>query len=424
MKIDFYFDFSCPYAYLASKKIGALAEKYDAKLQYRPMLLGGVFRSLSGDGDGPMTRYSPAKEAHNHADMTRWAELFHTPLVMPSNHPNRTVLALRTLLTFTEVRWPEIISSLFDSYWKDGNDISDPKVVAEALKKANLSKAETEEALVQADTDASKKKLRLLTDNAVAAGVFGAPTMNVNVDGTLHLFWGQDRLTMVEQVLKGWNPAQKRTQSSPLMSPTKTTNVEFWYDFSSPYAYLGFTQLRRLEQQYGIKIKRRPMLLGAVFKAVGAPMIPLHVMPKPKQMYNGRELIRWANYFARNFQFTSQFPINSVKALRLALLAGDKIDLLSEQLYEAAWVNNRDISDPATLQDILSKCCLPVSLVERTKDPEVKELLKAATQSALDKGIFGAPTWIVKTETKDYLLWGQDRIEMLEKILQGFRPSL
>src|ERR1041384_5913415 len=102
--LELWFDFSCPYAYLASRRAKHLAVEID----WRPMLLGGVFRGI-GAGDGPMATLSPAKARHNAADMHRWAGVINTPFRMPTAPPMRTVRALRVLLGLPRREWPAAI---------------------------------------------------------------------------------------------------------------------------------------------------------------------------------------------------------------------------------------------------------------------------------------------------------------------------
>src|SRR3954470_14288629 len=105
--LELWFDFSCPYAYLASRQ----ASRFGVEIDWRPMLLGGVFRGI-GAGDGPMATLSPAKAAHNLRDMHRWAARFGVPFQMPAAHPMRTVRALRTLLALPHSRWPQAIEAI------------------------------------------------------------------------------------------------------------------------------------------------------------------------------------------------------------------------------------------------------------------------------------------------------------------------
>src|SRR5688572_30596665 len=100
-RVELWFDFSCPYAYLASRRAATL----DVEIDWRPMLLGGVFRGI-GAGDGPMASQSAQKARHNFLDMHRWADLFGEPFRMPAGHPFRSVRALRVLLALPHSRWP------------------------------------------------------------------------------------------------------------------------------------------------------------------------------------------------------------------------------------------------------------------------------------------------------------------------------
>src|SRR5215470_71943 len=111
--VQLWFDFSCPYAYLASRRAHTLGVTID----WRPMLLGGVFRGI-GAGDGPMAKQSPQKAGHNYADMHRWADVFGAAIRMPEGHPMRTVHALRVLLALPHEHWPPAIEAIFAAYWQ------------------------------------------------------------------------------------------------------------------------------------------------------------------------------------------------------------------------------------------------------------------------------------------------------------------
>ncbi|MEO7330078.1 MAG: 2-hydroxychromene-2-carboxylate isomerase [Minicystis sp.] len=201
-RVELFYDYACPYAYLAHTQIEALCARASAELIWRPMLLGGVFQTL-GTPQIPMTSMSAGKARHNALDMSRWADHFGVPLTMPPMHPNRTVLALRATLA-AEAEIPRASKALFRAYWQLGRDLSQPFVVREALDQAGLDGAEL---VRRADDPQIKDALRARTDEAVARGVFGAPTFIVTALGVAGaLFWGQDRLHFVEKALAGWCP--------------------------------------------------------------------------------------------------------------------------------------------------------------------------------------------------------------------------
>lgn len=207
-RVDFFYDFSCPYAYLAHTQIEAVCARAGAELCWRPMLLGGVFQAV-GTVQVPFAVMSTAKARHNAFDMMRWADHFDVPLTIPATHPNRTVLALRALLAADEAAIPRASKALFAAYWVLGRDVAQPAVVREALDSVGLDGSAL---LARADDPAIKAALRTRTDEAIARGVFGAPAFVVTAPGVAgDLFWGQDRLDFVEKALGGWSVKEGNT---------------------------------------------------------------------------------------------------------------------------------------------------------------------------------------------------------------------
>ncbi len=193
-EVEIAFDVVCPYAYLASTRIEAIAAQTGARVRWEPILLGGVFRAI-GQSDDPNRTMSDAKRRHTDRDLRRWAEHFEVPLVRRADHPRRTVLAMRAICATPEADRVRAIHALFAAYHVRGEDIADASVVRASLDTAGLEG----EALVQRSEDASvKDELRARTARAVERGVFGVPAMFV--DG--ELYWGQDRLDWVEDALR------------------------------------------------------------------------------------------------------------------------------------------------------------------------------------------------------------------------------
>jgi 2-hydroxychromene-2-carboxylate isomerase len=192
--LDFWFDYSCPYAYLGSTQVEALARRTGATLTFCPMLLGGVFRAL-GAPQNMMDVLSPPKARHNLDDMHRWAEVFGVPLSVPPGHPFRTVEALRaTLIAGCD---PAVIHGFYRAYWIDGQRPSEPSTLRSVLTSAGHN---ADRVLARLQDGDVKDDLRRRTDQAILLGIFGAPTFIVN--GT-HLYWGQDRIDFVARALTG-----------------------------------------------------------------------------------------------------------------------------------------------------------------------------------------------------------------------------
>ena len=195
--VDFYYDVVCPYAYLAFTQMPEFAQRTGATINYKPMLLGGVFKSIDAP-QVPMNSMPQSKQQMNLWDMHRWAEQFEQPLEFPTQHPRRTVEAMRAVHAS-----PDPIATskaLYTAYWVDGLDVANRTVIQAVLDKAHLN---GETIISKIDLPEVKDSLRTTTDEAVAAGVFGVPAFVVNGE----LIWGQDRLHFVEKLVKGWQPA-------------------------------------------------------------------------------------------------------------------------------------------------------------------------------------------------------------------------
>jgi 2-hydroxychromene-2-carboxylate isomerase len=408
-RVDFYYDFSCPYAYLGSTQIEALCARNGAELVWRPFLLGGVFRAV-GTPDTPVL--GAAKARLNLLDMHRWADHFGVPFHMPPTHPNRTVLALRAAIAAGPGDIPRASRALFRAYWALGRDVSRPEVVREALSDVGL---DADTLLRRADEQAAKDDLRARTDEAISRDIFGAPACLVTNGEKTELFWGQDRLAFVEEALGGEPP--RALEEAPAGDGRE---VSFFFDVSSPFAYLASTQIEAVARRAGATVKWRPFLLGALFKAIGTVDVPLFTMPAVKRAYVGVDAARWARHWGAPFRFPSRFPMNTVKALRMILQLPDaQRPGLVHALFRALWVDDRDLADDAELAAIAGAAGLDgAALVAGTKGNAVKEQLKAATAEAERLGLCGAPSFLVG----DLLFWGQDRLLFVEKALRGWRP--
>ena len=423
--LELWFDFSCPYAYLASRQ----ASRFGVEIDWRPMLLGGVFRGI-GAGDGPMATLSPQKAAHNFHDMHRWAEQFDVPFQLPAAHPMRTVRALRTLLALPHSRWPGAIHALYAAYWERSEDVTRDDVIAGALRAAGVSAADIGAAQARVDDPAIKDDLRARTDEAISLGVFGAPAWILRRPTGPLLIWGQDRLAWVEAALAGWDPdagpppgGPRRLREASPAAPGATLDV--YVDVSSPFAYLGLTQLPALARATGVTPRLVPILLGALFKEIDQANVPWFAMPAPKQRYVGLEMERWARWWGEPFELPRKFPQRTVNAQRLCILAAERGwepgVTFAIALGRAMWAEQRDLEDPAVLRAVLESCGLPAGWVDRCADPELKARLVENTAAAKAAEVFGVPTFVVNGR---HLVWGQDRLDHVSRLLAGWVPRM
>ena len=203
------------------------------------------------------------------------------------------------------------------------------------------------------------------------------------------------------------------------------SEVTFYYDFASPFAYLGATQIERVAAAAGARVRWRPVLVGALFKRVGTPIVPLHTFPAPKRAYVQRDLVNWAAHWQVPFAWPSRFPVNTLAALRLALAVeadagpalGAKVSLA---LFAAYWADDRDLSDGAVLRAVAQGAGVAPATIDRALAPDaaLKQALADATDEALAAGVFGVPSFVVR----GHLFWGQDRLELVSRTLGGWEP--
>ena len=416
--LELWFDFSCPYAYLASRRAHTLGVPID----WRPMLLGGVFRGI-GAGDGPMATQSLAKAQHNLADMHRWANRFGELFRMPAGHPMRTVRALRVLLGLPTPAWPAAIHAIYATYWQRGEDVTQDAVIARALRQAGVPDPDIAAAIAGADSDAIKDDLRRRTDTAISLGVFGAPAWVIRRSDVEHLLiWGQDRMHWVAAALAGWQPDEGPPPGGPRplaiakrARPGATLDV--YFDVASPFAYLALTQLHAIAAM-GVTPRLVPILLGALFRDIGQVNVPLLAMPPAKATYVGREMQWWPRWWGVPFAQPVKFPQRTITAQRLALLAADQgfeAGLrLAHALGRAIWAEQRDLEDDATLRTILADEGFSPDLLERTREQPIKDRLAANTAAARAAHVFGVPTFVVDGKE---LFFGQDRLELVADAL-------
>lgn len=196
--IDFYFDFSSPYGYLASTRIDALGARFGRQVRWHPILLGAVFKVSGG---APLTTI-PLKGEYALHDMARSARLFDVPFRLPRRFPIPTQHAARLTLWVQqadEAAAKRVAAALYRAYFADDRDISNPDVCADVAAQIGLERATAEAGM---NGTAAKEALKTEVDQAIARKVFGSPF--VIVDG--EPFWGADRLEQVERwlITGGW----------------------------------------------------------------------------------------------------------------------------------------------------------------------------------------------------------------------------
>lgn len=192
-----------------------------------------------------------------------------------------------------------------------------------------------------------------------------------------------------------------------------TKAVEFLFDFGSPTSYLAYKQLPKIAARHGARIIWTPILLGAVFKATGNTS-PALVPAKAR--YMNQDLARFAERHGIVLSFNTHFPVNTLPLMRgaVAYQTTSQFDLYVNAIFDAMWAHPRNLNDPAEIAHVLTDIGIdPDDFLARIDRPEIKEKLKANTEGAVARGVFGAPTFFVNGE----MFFGQDRLDFVEEML-------
>ena len=192
--IEFYFDVGSPAAYLAWTQLPAIARAAGAEIEYRPFLLGGVFQATGNRS--PME--VPAKGQYMQDDLQRFAKRYGVPFRHNPHFPINTLTLMRGALGLQmrdPLRMVPYVDAVYRAIWVDGKNMNDPATVAGVLQQAGF---DPDKLLALAQDPAVKDELKVVTQEAVARGAFGAPTFFVGDQ----MFWGQDRLDFVKEALQ------------------------------------------------------------------------------------------------------------------------------------------------------------------------------------------------------------------------------
>lgn len=192
------------------------------------------------------------------------------------------------------------------------------------------------------------------------------------------------------------------TQSQP-------RELEFWFDFGSNYSYLAMMRIERLASLHGVRVKLKPFLLGPIFKSFGWDSSPF-VLQQRKGEYTWRDMERQCAKFGLPWTKPGNFPRRALLPLRVALNGADQPWAweFCKQVMHMNFVADREIDDPVLVAEILASLALPAEeLIAAAQSEGGKAALRAQSEEAARRGVFGAPTFFIGDE----LFWGNDRLE-------------
>jgi 2-hydroxychromene-2-carboxylate isomerase len=195
-KLEVFFDCSSPWTFLAFARLPDLIARTKAEVRWCPILVGGVFNAVNKGIYEERANPNPIKLAYRDKDLQDWARFTGIKIGWPKVFPVNAVLEMRCCLAADEQgRLVEFAKAAFEAYWTDLKDVSQPGVIADVCRIAGL---DPDTILARAAEPPIKDRLRANTDEVIARGGFGSPTMFVN---TTDMYFGNDRLPLVEAAL-------------------------------------------------------------------------------------------------------------------------------------------------------------------------------------------------------------------------------
>ena len=191
---DFYFDFGSLASYLAYTQLGKIQAETNARPNIKPMLLGAVFKATGNSSPVSV----PAKGKYMFTDFNRFSNTYGVPLKPNPYFPIITTTLMRMMTGLqmrNDPRVQEFMDIIFKAIWVDALNLNEEDAVSSALTRANFDSLEL---LKLANEPSTKDRLKEVTNEAIARGVFGAPTFFVGDE----MFWGQDRIEQVKKALR------------------------------------------------------------------------------------------------------------------------------------------------------------------------------------------------------------------------------
>ena len=196
--LDFYFDCSSPWTYLAFHAIQPLIAEVGAEIAWKPVLVGGVFNAVNQTVYDSRAKPNPLKQTYMLKDLAAWAQLHGLRIAFPPTiFPVNSVKCMRgAFVALDEEKLVPYATAAFEAYWGDDRDIGREDVLAGIAAKAGIDR---QRFFAGIETAACKARLRTNTDELIARGGFGSPTMFVGEQ----MFFGNDRLPLVRAALLG-----------------------------------------------------------------------------------------------------------------------------------------------------------------------------------------------------------------------------
>ena len=195
-KLEFFFDCSSPWTYLAFKEIENLCSRFNLQLVWRPILVGGIFNTINPSVYESRSNPVKSKAAYSQKDLNDWSSIRGIKVNWPDVFPVNSVKAMRgVFFALDKNEVSKYVESVFYSYWTSNLDISLDEVMTEIVEGLGWN---SEEFISFINLDSTKSSLKLNTEELAQRGGFGSPTMFINED---NMFFGNDRIQLIKEFL-------------------------------------------------------------------------------------------------------------------------------------------------------------------------------------------------------------------------------
>lgn len=201
-------------------------------------------------------------------------------------------------------------------------------------------------------------------------------------------------------------------------------SIEFYFDCSSPWTYLGFERVQPLAEESGAELEWKPILVGGIFNAINQSVYHERDNPVPaKTAYQAKDLGDWARHVGITIVWRpTVFPVNAVKAMRACLAAQEegRVVAFARATFEAYWGRDEDISQEHVLGALAEQTGLDrAGLLARIAEPEIKARLRHNTEEVIGRGGFGSPTMFVGQE----MFFGNDRLPLVRDAVERAKAA-
>jgi 2-hydroxychromene-2-carboxylate isomerase len=218
-----------------------------------------------------------------------------------------------------------------------------------------------------------------------------------------------------------WGWSQREYPGAPILNlhgaDPMSKIVDYYFTASSPWAFLGHARFSEIASRHNATVNHKPVdLINTIFP--NSDGLPLKQRSPARQAYRLTELRRWSTFLGIGMNLQpAHFPSKTLTAdyvITAAVVQGEDPTALIQGIMEALWIEEADIDDLAALREIaIRRGYNKLDFLEQSESPDVLARYEANTNEALERGVFGAPSYIIG----DDLLWGQDRVDFVERIL-------